>query len=55
MFMFFLPTIVEKQVHPFMATLFINDSCLFLQDDASCHTANTNQEWFEEYDKRTEC
>ncbi|MCJ8732198.1 hypothetical protein PDJAM_G00208470 [Pangasius djambal] len=43
--------IVADQVHPFMATVFPNGSGLFQQDNATCHTAKLDQEWFEEYGK----
>ncbi|MCI4393629.1 hypothetical protein PGIGA_G00159810 [Pangasianodon gigas] len=44
--------IATDQVHPFMATVFPNDSGLFQQDNAPCHTAKIVQEWFEEHDKK---
>lgn len=45
----YLNTVVDK-VHPLMAMVFPNDGLLFQQDNASCHTANMVQEWFEEHD-----
>ncbi|KAK1788420.1 hypothetical protein P4O66_016854, partial [Electrophorus voltai] len=40
--------IIIDQVHPFTAMVFPNDSGLFQQDNAPCHSAKIFQEWFEE-------
>ena len=42
--------ILADQVHPFMAMVFPDDSGLFQQDNAPCHTAHIVREWFEEHD-----
>ena len=39
--------IVADQVHPFTATVFLNGSGLFQQDNTPCHTTQIVQKWFQ--------
>ena len=41
--------IAVDQANPFMVMLSLNVSGLFQQDNVTCHTAYTVQEWFDEH------
>lgn len=43
---------IAHHLHPFMAMVYPDDSGLFQQANAPCHTAKTVAEWFKERDKR---
>lgn len=42
--------IAAEKVHFFMLLVYPNGDGYFQQDNASCHSAGTVQNWFEEYE-----
>ena len=42
--------IIPDQLHPYIASVFANGNGMFQQDDAQCHKAWIDLEWFHEYD-----